>query len=54
VPDKEAARVLRGGGWFNFALGARSACRSDSLPGGRDGVIGFRLAFRSKSQASRV
>jgi formylglycine-generating enzyme required for sulfatase activity len=54
VLDKEAARVLRGGGWFNFALYARSAFRDRYLPDGQSDRSGFRLAFRSKSQASGV
>jgi formylglycine-generating enzyme required for sulfatase activity len=54
VPDKEAARVLRGGGWFYFAQDARSACRSHRQPDWLYDITGFRWAFRSKSQASGV
>ena len=44
-----AARALRGGSWGSGAQGARSACRGAGEPGGRDDIIGFRLACRSAS-----
>jgi formylglycine-generating enzyme required for sulfatase activity len=37
-------RVLRGGSWFNRGRFLRSAARHWSVPGHRDGYIGFRLA----------
>jgi formylglycine-generating enzyme required for sulfatase activity len=52
VLDKEAARVLRGGGWIDGARSARSACRCHLQPDGQGDDAGFRWAFRSKSQAS--
>ncbi len=39
-----AARVLRGGSYGNRAKGCRSACRSESDPGLRSRIFGFRLA----------
>jgi formylglycine-generating enzyme required for sulfatase activity len=50
--DSEAVRALRGGGWFNDALYARSASRNRYAPDGQDDLAGFRLALRSSSQAS--
>jgi formylglycine-generating enzyme required for sulfatase activity len=49
APDvrSAAARVLRGGGWSDFAQGARSACRYHSHPFLQFGNAGFRLVFRS-------
>ena len=38
------SRVLRGGGWDNFARDCRSASRAGVNPGSRDGDSGFRLA----------
>jgi formylglycine-generating enzyme required for sulfatase activity len=52
--DGAAARAMRGGGWFNFAVFARSAYRYPSLPGGRDSGTGFRFALRFSSPASGV
>jgi len=43
-PKTGAARVLRGGSWFNFGRSCRSACRYYSDPSDRLGFIGFRLA----------
>jgi formylglycine-generating enzyme required for sulfatase activity len=37
-------RVLRGGSWFSFPSGARSAHRGGYYPGNRSGVGGFRIA----------
>ena len=37
-------RVLRGGGWINYARNCRSASRDGSWPGDRDNNFGFRLA----------
>ena len=54
VADKDAARVLRGGGWYDFAQLARSAYRYLDLPDGLNDDSGFRLALRSKSQSSGV
>ena len=42
-----AARVLRGGAWFDLAQYARSAYRSADGPGRHFDIIGFRLACRS-------
>jgi sulfatase modifying factor 1 len=39
--------VLRGGGWFSFALSARSAFRFRVAPDGQDFSAGFRLAWRA-------
>jgi formylglycine-generating enzyme required for sulfatase activity len=36
-------RVVRGGGWNYLAVSCRSASRRGSVPGGRDGALGFRL-----------
>ena len=48
VPGEgKAARVLRGGGWFRDAQGARSAYRDRDQPDGLSDFTGFRLAFRS-------
>jgi formylglycine-generating enzyme required for sulfatase activity len=38
-----SGRVIRGGSWFSGAEGCRSADRSYSAPGARDGYLGFRL-----------
>jgi formylglycine-generating enzyme len=54
VADQEAARVLRGGGWFDHAQYARSAYRLHAQPDGQYDGTGFRLALRSKSQSSGV
>jgi formylglycine-generating enzyme required for sulfatase activity len=44
-PDGASLRVRRGGGWFYFPRGARSADRSRSSPGLRHSSLGFRLAL---------
>jgi formylglycine-generating enzyme required for sulfatase activity len=36
-------RVIRGGGWYNYAQNCRSAYRGSNSPGGRNLGIGFRL-----------
>lgn len=38
-------RVIRGGNWYSYAGGARSAYRSRSTPGLRNFSLGFRLAL---------
>jgi len=43
-PETGTRRVLRGGSWFIFAGGLRSACRLHREPGLRYGNSGFRLA----------
>jgi serine/threonine-protein kinase len=43
-PDSGSGRVRRGGGWFNFEEGVRTAYRIGSDPMNRDGSIGFRCA----------
>ena len=42
-PNSGSARVLRGGGWYDNAVGCRSAYRSGNSPGARSSSIGFRL-----------
>ncbi|MEM9160560.1 MAG: formylglycine-generating enzyme family protein [Verrucomicrobiota bacterium] len=44
-PESGGNRVLRGGGFWYFALGCRSASRNGDEPDFRDGSIGFRLAL---------
>ncbi len=39
-----SVRVVRGGSWFSFGQGCRSADRSGGSPGDRDDFLGFRLA----------
>ncbi|KPA14158.1 serine/threonine protein kinase, partial [Candidatus Magnetomorum sp. HK-1] len=48
-PNKGSYRVIRGGGWNDYARDCRSANRLGSGPTGRDWYIGFRLVV---SQAS--
>jgi len=43
-PSSGSSRVYRGGSWFIIARGCRSANRFGFGPGGRDDVLGFRLA----------
>jgi formylglycine-generating enzyme required for sulfatase activity len=38
-------RVFRGGSWYDYARGARSAYRYDDTPGVRSSFVGFRLAL---------
>jgi formylglycine-generating enzyme required for sulfatase activity len=52
--EGRAARVLRGGGWYYGAQGARSAFRYHLRPSRLGGSTGFRLALRPQSQASGV
>ena len=37
-------RVIRGGGWFDFARSSRSAARSRRVPDDRFSDLGFRVA----------
>lgn len=43
-PENGNQRVVRGGGWFDDARRARSACRSRISPVYRDDGLGFRFA----------
>jgi formylglycine-generating enzyme required for sulfatase activity/energy-coupling factor transporter ATP-binding protein EcfA2/Tfp pilus assembly protein PilX len=43
-PDSGGLRVVRGGSWYNYARGCRSANRSRILPGYRFNYLGLRLA----------
>ncbi|NLN02440.1 MAG: SUMF1/EgtB/PvdO family nonheme iron enzyme, partial [Lentisphaerae bacterium] len=43
-PGSGSNRVYRGGGWYCFARGCRSACRSRGDPGDRVIYLGLRLA----------
>jgi formylglycine-generating enzyme required for sulfatase activity len=40
-----SSRVLRGGGWYDFARSCRSANRRDAVPYDRSYGVGFRLVF---------
>ena len=42
--DTAAFRVVRGGGWFDFAVSCRSAIRAGGGPGNRRDNLGFRLS----------
>lgn len=44
LDDRGAARVLRGGAWFNGPRRLRSAFRDRASPDYRHNFIGFRLA----------
>ena len=44
VSTAGAARVVRGGSWYDVARRCRSAYRYDNAPDGRDGSTGFRCA----------
>jgi formylglycine-generating enzyme required for sulfatase activity len=44
VDGDQSKRVLRGGGWDSDPRNLRSADRNRNLPGGRDFIIGFRVA----------
>ena len=43
-PSTGSSRVARGGGWGDYARGARAAYRYGNSPGDRYGYLGFRLA----------
>jgi len=42
-PAEGSNRVFRGGGWIGSARGCRAALRYGRAPGGRSGLVGFRL-----------
>jgi formylglycine-generating enzyme required for sulfatase activity len=44
-PENGKQRVLRGGSWYFVPWNCRSANRYMSVPGHRNGIIGFRLCF---------
>ncbi|MDO4583366.1 MAG: SUMF1/EgtB/PvdO family nonheme iron enzyme [Planctomycetia bacterium] len=44
-PSSGARRVIRGGGWSNFAKGCRSALRFSNTPTFRYIILGFRLVL---------
>ena len=44
-PQSGSHRVLRGGGWYNYARRCRSAVRGSSSPDDRSMYFGFRLAL---------
>ena len=44
-PQTGSSRVVRGGGWYNYAQNCRSAYRSSGSPSRRLNFIGFRLVF---------
>ncbi len=44
-PQSGAVRVIRGGGWEDFARDLRSACRLRMWPGNSFSYLGFRLAL---------
>ncbi len=46
-PSTASGRVYRGGGWYNFVWGCRSAKRHWTSPGVSSINLGFRLAFSS-------
>lgn len=48
-----SSRVIRGGGWFDFARLCRSANRHGSTPGLRGNFLGFRLALRPENNRYR-
>jgi formylglycine-generating enzyme required for sulfatase activity len=43
ISENGSSRVIRGGGWYNYAVICRSAIRSLGAPGARDVYLGFRL-----------
>jgi formylglycine-generating enzyme required for sulfatase activity len=43
-PARGSRRVVRGGSWYDHARDCRSACRGRDAPGGRDFLLGFRVA----------
>jgi formylglycine-generating enzyme len=52
-PETGTVRVLRGGCWFSFARGSRSACRFGSRPSFSVFILGFRLARGHTRQAGK-
>jgi len=42
-PGRGSCRVIRGGGWYFYAVNCRSAYRSRIVPGDRHDFLGFRL-----------
>ena len=40
----QSRRVLRGGSWYSYVIGLRSACRGWYSPDGRFDAVGFRVA----------
>ena len=42
--QQEGTRVLRGGSWFSYAAGSRSAGRDYNRPDFRSNLVGFRVA----------
>ena len=47
-PESGSLRVLRGGGWYSYAVLLRSAYRSYLSPSLWDGGLGFRLVRTKK------
>jgi formylglycine-generating enzyme required for sulfatase activity len=50
--DVSAERVIRGGSWSFSPQGCRSACRGFDAPDNRNNLIGFRVVFSLRPQAS--
>jgi formylglycine-generating enzyme required for sulfatase activity len=48
--EKGSTRVIRGGGWINFAASCRTAFRYTVVPSGRSGSGGFRLALSPREE----
>lgn len=46
-PETGAVRVIRGGGWEDFARDCRSACRLRAWPGNSFSYLGFRVAVQN-------
>jgi formylglycine-generating enzyme required for sulfatase activity len=44
-PSEGSHRVIRGGCWYSYGRGCRSADRVGCVPGVRDGSLGFRVAL---------
>ncbi|MCK6573811.1 SUMF1/EgtB/PvdO family nonheme iron enzyme [Myxococcota bacterium] len=44
-PESGGRRVIRGGSWSNVARDVRAAFRARGTPGGRSGVLGFRVVL---------
>jgi len=53
-PAAGEGRVLRGGGWSDFACGLRSTFRFYRAPGYRYGLFGFRLAVGTGPGQARL